>query len=169
MKINLKDYKNRTSEFITKDFTLLIDEIGIEEGEDFRIADSVFVNSEFEIIDRLVKFKFDIFTRFEFICSRCLNDFPSDFKLSVSDEMVLENLDEDIILDEDENLDFTNYIKGLIVSNIPQKKLCNNDCLGLCQSCGTNLNNRNCTCENDGYKNPFSQLREVFVDLKEVE
>lgn len=169
MKIKLKDYESKTNEFITKDFTLLIDEIGINKGEDFRIKDSVHIDAEFDIVDRLVKFRFHISTKFDFICSRCLGDFSHDFRLSIDDEILLDSLDEDIFLDEDENLDFTNYIRGLVVSNIPQKKLCNNDCLGLCQLCGTNLNNGVCVCKNDEHENPFSQLREVFVDFKEVD
>lgn len=169
MNINLKDYRNRTDEFVAKDFTLLIDEIGINRSEDFRIIDPVFVNAEFGVLDCFVKFKFHISTKFEFICSRCLNGFFHDFRLSVNDELLLDDLDEDVILDEDENLDFTPYIRGVIISNIPQKKLCNSDCLGLCQLCGTNLNDKICACDNNGDENAFSQLRGFFVDLKEVE
>lgn len=56
----------------------------------------------------------------------------------VSDEMlVLENM----------QLDLHELVLTEVVLNIPIKHLCREDCKGICQTCGKNLNEGNCSCE----------------------
>ncbi|OAT87896.1 YceD family protein [Candidatus Arthromitus sp. SFB-turkey] len=169
MQINLKECsKNKVIEFLNKESVIKNDEFDILHGEDLKIIDDVAVNGDIFVLDNLLKVKFNLSTKFEFVCSRCLGNFTYDLNLNCSDEILLDDLDEDIILDSDGNLDFTDYIKNYIIVNIPQKKLCKVDCLGLCQYCGVNLNNGTCSCQGNEFENAFSRLREVFVDSKEV-
>lgn len=169
MQINLKECsKNKVIEFLNKEFVIKNDEFDILHGEDLKIIDDVTVDGDIFVLDNLLKVKFNLSTRFEFVCSRCLENFIYDLNLNCSDEFLLYDLDEDIILDLDGNLDFTYYIKNYIIVNIPQKKLCKSNCLGLCQYCGVNLNSGTCNCQGNEVKNAFSRLKEVFVDFKEV-
>jgi len=38
-------------------------------------------------------------------------------------------------------------LRDYAILSVPMKKLCNEDCKGLCYSCGKNLNNGSCKCE----------------------
>lgn len=170
MQINLGDCrKGKIIELFNKEFIINKDEFEIVNNEDLNLIDDVKIIADIAVSNNLMRVKFDIDTKFEFVCSRCLTNFPYDLKLKCEDEFLLNDLDEDIIVDENYDVDFSQYIKNYILVNIPQKKLCNFDCLGLCQTCGINLNNNECCCQKSEFKNAFSQLKEIFGDLKEVE
>ena len=59
-----------------------------------------------------------------------------------------------LILDED--------IKDFALLSIPMKKLCKEDCKGLCYKCGKNLNEGNCNCEKSNIDARWLPL----IDLK---
>lgn len=108
-------------------------------------------------------------------CDRCLADvqveIPLDFykKVSVDPEGA----------DETEELDEANYIDGysfdveqLIYNELlvgwPTKILCSEDCKGICNVCGQNLNEGTCNCEDTGLDPRMSVIRDVFKNFKEV-
>ena len=108
-------------------------------------------------------------------CDRCLADvqveIPLDFhkKASVDPEGA----------DESEELDEANYIDGysfdveqLIYNELlvgwPTKILCSEDCKGICNVCGQNLNEGTCDCEDTGLDPRMSVIRDVFKNFKEV-
>ena len=170
MQINFGDYrKGKSVEFLNREFFISKDEFEIVNNEDLDLVDGVKVLGDVVVSDNLMRVKFDVVANFDFICSRCLVKFPYDLKIKCEDEFLLNDLDEDIVIDDDYNVDFSQYIKNCIVVNIPQKKLCCDDCLGLCQSCGINLNDGECCCQKGEFENAFSQLKEIFGDLKEGE
>ena len=49
----------------------------------------------------------------------------------------------------EEYRDFTCYIWDLITGIPPIKRLCKEDCKGLCTHCGVNLNEETCGCQAD--------------------
>lgn len=108
-------------------------------------------------------------------CDRCLTDvqveIPLDFhkKVSVDPEGA----------DETEELDEANYIDGynfdveqLVYNELlvgwPTKILCSEDCKGICNVCGQNLNEGSCDCEDTGLDPRMSVIRDVFKNFKEV-
>ncbi len=108
-------------------------------------------------------------------CDRCLADvqveIPLDFykKVSADPEGA----------DETEELDEANYIDGysfdveqLIYNELlvgwPTKILCSEDCKGICNVCGQNLNEGTCDCEDTGLDPRMSVIRDVFKNFKEV-
>lgn len=169
MQINLKEYKEGKSlELKNQEFILSKSEFDFNKGEDFNILDDIIVKGDISVLDDLLRINFNISLKFEFVCSRCLKNFAYNFNLDCNDEISLNDLNEEIVIDSDQNLIFTDYIKNCIIVSIPQKKLCNVDCLGLCQKCGINLNDKMCDCHDNGIDNAFAQLRGFFVDSKEV-
>ena len=100
-------------------------------------------------------------------CDRCLEVFDSE--VSVKFHQVLAPLyqnkrQQKLLKQEDvelvtEDLDFAYYegdffdlgdvIREQIVIAMPTKYLCNEDCKGLCQRCGKNLNEGSCDCHVD--------------------
>ena len=112
----------------------------------------------------------------EIPCDRCLEPVPTDFDLDFT-KKVRVSADEDEA-DSDE-LDESNYIDGytldadkLICNEVligwPTKILCSEDCKGICNVCGQNLNQGTCDCEDTSLDPRMSVIRDVFKNFKEV-
>ncbi|MBK7106801.1 MAG: DUF177 domain-containing protein [Ignavibacteriae bacterium] len=91
----------------------------------------------------------------QFICDRCNSEYKtkliSDFSLVyIFDNK--ENIDDTnvfFISSKEDKIDITNDIIDYAKLTIPLKKLCNEDCKGLCFSCGVNLNLEKCNCKSE--------------------
>lgn len=108
-------------------------------------------------------------------CDRCLEAVDQQFNLNLSKEI---DLDEDHAK-EDEELDEANFIEGhqldvdqLIYNEIliawPMKVLCSEDCKGICNICGKNLNQGQCSCEDTSLDPRMSVIQEIFKTQKSV-
>lgn len=61
-------------------------------------------------------------------------------------------------------IDIKNDLREFAILSIPMKKLCREDCKGLCYRCGGDLNKGECTC-----KEPEMDPRwEKLIDLKKI-
>ena len=82
-------------------------------------------------------------------CDRCGADAVKHYRVPIERVLVakLENGENDeIILLEDYKLDLDELVFTEVVLAMPSKHLCKEDCLGLCQDCGKNLNDGPCGC-----------------------
>jgi uncharacterized protein len=82
-------------------------------------------------------------------CDRCGSDTVKHYNVPIERVLVskLENGENDeIILLEDFKLDLKELVFTEVVCNLPSKHLCSEDCKGLCQQCGKNLNDGPCGC-----------------------
>ena len=88
-----------------------------------------------------------------FQCDRCLKDFEQDFSLNgdyVLKEEEIPDMDEDrYIVCEKGVLNLKEAVLFMILLNMPSKHLCNENCKGLCYSCGANLNDEPCECSTE--------------------
>ena len=50
---------------------------------------------------------------------------------------------------EADKIDITKDVRDYSLLAIPMKKLCKEDCKGLCAKCGKNLNEGNCNCSKE--------------------
>src|SRR5699024_1266699 len=102
-------------------------------------------------------------------CDRCLKeiDVPlySQAMLELTQEethMVdseVEGDSEEIIkVDELSKFPLDELVISQIITSIPTKILCDDDCKGLCSQCGANLNEGLCDCEDDVSFNQFAVL-----------
>lgn len=108
-------------------------------------------------------------------CGRCLNQmsYPMDIKLSKEVDFKLTEEERAQSLDETNfitgyNLNVDILIKEEILIGFPMKLLCREDCKGICKTCGTNLNEKNCDCDNTEYDPRMAKIRDIFNNLKEV-
>ena len=108
-------------------------------------------------------------------CDRCLEPVKVPFHLEFAKNVDLQE-DEGAQVDE---LDEKNYIDGynldvdkLLYNEIligwPMKILCSEDCKGICNVCGQNLNQGTCNCEDTSLDPRMSVIRDVFKNFKEV-
>jgi len=84
------------------------------------------------------------------ICDRCLDNFPGKIKFSFEREYALDRKGESedgLYVDKLGNIDLTNAIHDELLLAVPTQNFCKDDCPGICQGCGQNLNHEKCTCK----------------------
>lgn len=109
------------------------------------------------------------------ICSRCLTEYQSPVHVKFEEEFVegttLADLPEDdeaetgrqVNLYQGDKIDLTESLRDNVLVELPMKPLCSEDCQGLCQSCGTNLNHGHCSCTEDVTVDPrFAKLQALL-------
>jgi len=94
----------------------------------------------------------------EFSCDRCLDRFPSALsstykatlkprpQFSPSQEVELERDDLETDYYDGDEIDLTPILQDQLLLALPPKIVCREDCKGLCQRCGQNLNRGTCQC-----------------------
>ena len=96
-------------------------------------------------------------------CSRCLTAYPFDADESFSlmlykrykgepgepAERELDKDDLDVYFYEDPELSVLPIVEERIQMAVPMKPLCKEDCLGLCPTCGKDLNQGPCECREE--------------------
>ena len=108
-------------------------------------------------------------------CDRCLDDVKREFVLDVEKHVDLAQSDAEL----EEGFDESNYIDGYyldvdkmlyneILIGWPTKVLCREDCKGICNVCGQNLNKGTCDCEDTSLDPRMSVVRDLFKNFKEV-
>lgn len=89
-------------------------------------------------------------------------DYPSDDPVENSDEVFEDNR---VIIKEKNALilDMGALLWEEFVLTLPTKPLCRKDCKGVCPTCGKNLNEGLCSCEEDGKDPRFAILRNLKI------
>jgi len=109
-------------------------------------------------------------------CDRCLQQYVKivDSKLSFicetdgssyhrMKEIDLTTRDLDIVQLEEAVIDLSEIIRQQLYLSVPQRRLCKEDCKGICSICGTDMNCNPCRCSREPANNPFA----VLAALKE--
>lgn len=83
-------------------------------------------------------------------CDRCGESFSfpveAVFSEGFTNQAIAEG--EDLHQFQGDEIDLLPYVEQAVFLEIPMKILCKEDCRGLCPSCGKNLNEGACACEN---------------------
>lgn len=86
---------------------------------------------------------------------------------------MLDELDEDSIDDyaliEDGFLEIDDELLGQLEMEFPSRFLCSEDCLGLCQRCGKNLNEGDCGCPAHEPDPRLAPLKKILEQMKAEE
>ncbi len=64
---------------------------------------------------------------------------------------------------EDGFLDLSPMVRELSLLEVPIKPLCRPDCLGLCQECGQNLNEKDCGCPDETIDPRMAALQQLLL------
>ena len=108
------------------------------------------------------------------VCARCLasvsGEFSFDLEKTVAPRNLLENLDEDKLDDyaiiEDGFLDMDEQLRAQLEMEFPARFLCREDCRGLCQRCGKNLNEGECGCTDKEIDPRLAPLQKLLEQMK---
>lgn len=91
-----------------------------------------------------------ISAKLECACDRCGESFVLDKNIELAVPLAAELVDEenpDIFPLEGNGLDLDDVLETCFILNMDTKFLCREDCEGLCERCGANLNHGACTCK----------------------
>ena len=65
---------------------------------------------------------------------------------------------------EDGMIDLGPLVRELSLLSLPTKVLCREDCLGLCQECGANLNDGDCGCDAEAIDPRLAALQQLLQE-----
>lgn len=66
------------------------------------------------------------------------------------------------------NLDVDQLVCDELILNLPMKVLCSENCKGICNRCGTNLNHETCDCDTRSTDPRMAVIQDIFKQFKEV-
>ena len=113
----------------------------------------------------IVKIRYTVQFTMNYLCDRCLSERTKDWKMCFEHVLVHRlygDDDDDYILVEGYMLDLEELVENDILLGLPTKLLCKEDCKGLCQFCGKDLNDGNCSCEKETVNPQFAALKKLF-------
>ncbi|MCX6826767.1 MAG: DUF177 domain-containing protein [candidate division Zixibacteria bacterium] len=104
-------------------------------------------------------------------CSRCLNIFDSE--LSGDFSFIIRTADAQPAVSDNEGeifyvkfnepiVELDEIIRQALILSLPLKPLCDQDCKGLCPSCGINLNEETCDCRHKEMDERWEGLKDLF-------
>ena len=108
-------------------------------------------------------------------CARCLEPVAVPFDLEINQDLDLNQTEEERVeaLDEQPyisgyNLDVDQLVINELLLNLPMKVLCKEDCKGICNQCGMDLNKGTCSCDKQSFDPRMSVIQDIFKQFKEV-
>jgi len=139
-------------------------DVFLQESDDIQFAEPVKLDSTLDIASDIISLDGRITTRLRLSCSRCLEEFYTDIDEEVHEKFSsnLNNKDDEINFIEGNVIDIDNIIENSIEMALPIKKLCNEDCKGLCYHCGINLNLSSCSCKKGNVDPRLEKLGDLF-------
>ena len=107
-------------------------------------------------------------------CGRCLEEVPTQICFDIDKKL---DIREGVLIDDEmeENdyligfeLDVDKLVYAEILVNWPMKVLCKEDCEGICNVCGANLNKGDCGCQRTELDPRMAAIQDIFSKFKEV-
>jgi uncharacterized protein len=127
--------------------------------DEARLASEATVVGRASRKDSVVKVSGNIRAEVEVFCDRCAASvtvplevkFDTAFLPAENEKSALENVelqkdDPDFSIYEGETLDLDDVAREQILLALPMRRLCREECKGLCPTCGLNLNTGACSC-----------------------
>ena len=99
-------------------------------------------------------------------CARCSTDFTREMDMLFEHKLaqtLVDDGNDDYIETPDFKLELDDIVISDILLSLPQKNLCKDDCKGLCQICGKNLNEGDCSCDKREI-DPRLEMLKQFMD-----
>ena len=139
------------------------------DGEKIKSSEKIVLSGEATYKDEIIILNANLKGILELICSRCLDTFIYPIDIDIEERFTSNETleDEEVILVNSDVIDITEIVEKAIISTLPIKRLCKEDCKGLCQSCGANLNKEECSCNNEDIDLRLADLK-ALLNNKEV-
>ena len=109
-----------------------------------------------------------------FLCDRCLEPVLYPFDISFEKEVDMRQSDEERKAELDEQayiqgfeLDTEQLLSEELLIHMPMKILCREDCKGICNRCGANLNQGPCHCKEEPKDPRMAAILDIFKAAQE--
>jgi uncharacterized protein len=103
-------------------------------------------------------------TTVDVTCTRCLTEWSQT--LSIPLEAVFrvhpDDEDDELPIEAGGWIDLELVVHDEVALSLPNRPICRDDCLGLCSTCGTDLNVAPCDGHGDDSESPFAALQQLF-------
>lgn len=103
------------------------------------------------------------------VCARCACDVEGEFEIEFERTVVpagmvedAEEKEEDFVVAENGMLDIDEQLSEVLMLDFPTRVLCKEDCKGLCQKCGKDLNEGECGCPTKELNPAFAKILSMF-------
>lgn len=108
-------------------------------------------------------------TAAELLCSRCLSTVAVKVDFTLNEKFSRTGIvNEETETFSSDCLDISDVVKRSIISELPMKVLCREDCGGLCPVCGKRVDEGGCNCDTTVFNPQFEGLRALFKVDEEV-
>ncbi|MEG1311070.1 MAG: DUF177 domain-containing protein, partial [Romboutsia sp.] len=141
--------------------------------ESYKLASPISINGKISHTNKGLYIDVDVNFMIIDHCSRCLEGVEVHIEYSIQGFLVKENFDENSFEEDDafiydgQVVNLVNLIEQTLDFKLPAQVLCSEDCKGLCQRCGANLNKEACSCNeianDEEIIDPrFAKLKDIF-------
>ena len=122
-----------------------------------------------KISEKQLRFEANVSFSLSMPCDRCLEPVTVPFSYTVSREADFkeESAEEEQAYIEGYTLDVDALVRDELFVHIPVKVLCREDCRGICNRCGANLNYGDCGCDVTEPDPRMAAIRDIFRDANQ--
>ncbi|MFA6309607.1 MAG: DUF177 domain-containing protein [Clostridia bacterium] len=163
MKIDVSEIKNIKNASLNIDITDTINGLS-DTSNDYDFYKNANFIGKIENSDGVLKLKGRLKIAYKIKCFRCLKDVEDNLDIGIKEVFSKSNKDgyEDIYLFEEDHIEIDDALRDNILLKLPMKKICRDDCKGLCASCGKDLNSEKCDCKRDEIDPRLEDLKKFF-------
>ena len=133
-------------------FSEPVKKIGLEEP----FFDNFLLNLELQKSNSQIVLDSELILKAKFNCDRCGEVFETEVK---SEDQIIylfgtepeetESVNVKYLAYDAEKIDISQELLDFAMLSVPMRKICSEDCKGLCYKCGINLNTGKCECKNE--------------------
>ena len=163
MKIKFSELKSPKGQSKEVSYNVDLDNFYFD-GDKIKSLEGITMSGKATYKDEIIILKAKLKGNLELVCSRCLDTFIYPIDIDIEERFTNDpDLEDDGIMFVDgDTIDITEIIENCIISTLPIKRLCKEDCKGLCSVCGANKNVENCSCLDYDVDVRLAKLRELF-------
>ncbi|UYZ15116.1 DUF177 domain-containing protein [Brevibacillus sp. WF146] len=171
MNIKVSDLDHRKGEPLPFRLTLDADELK-RRHQEIRGLTPVEASGEAAKLGNLYYVKGEMKSDVDFVCARCLKPFtrhtavPFAETFAPADSAEGEDEESDILPLEGDEIELDPLLQEDFLLAMPAFPLCEEDCKGLCPTCGVNRNEQACGCKNERIDPRLAGLADFFKDSK---
>ena len=147
MRLNLKDIIHAPGKSKSFDFQLDYEQLDI--SNESPAVEPIRVSGQVRNVADALVLEGEAVTTLSLICDRCLQPFEREMAVTLDTLLAteVENEDSDIVLLDGHEIDLGELVREAVVLDMDTKHLCSENCKGLCDGCGVNLNHEACRCK----------------------
>ncbi|MBN1465385.1 DUF177 domain-containing protein [candidate division KSB1 bacterium] len=147
--------------------------VDIDLAEFIEFAYPVHIVHHLDKVSNEIYVKTTLSTSVNLECDVCLDSYKLDLRETIDtiltkDSELVDRGEEEVYLisDSTTEIDITDSIRQSLLLAIPYKKICRENCKGLCPICGVNFNHEQCTCANEKTDSRWEALKNITFENK---